>query len=183
MNQSDIAAAILDRSAFEAFLAAVTPASRSSEEKLSYNLSRWLKRNGGLFVRAFYAPEPGALAWDPAKTHPPMIYLGFPDDGWLHGARLSSILTMGTKADSWAYPPGEFDLPLVEITEAFWAAYIELGKCALDPEHSLYWPSDRFVESLDGGTRVCRWCARSEAREIRPMTVYQTSWKMVQSAS
>jgi hypothetical protein len=156
---------------------AITPPSRDYAEKFSFNLAVWVREHKNLTPRFYYAPqcfEKGRPAqYSEEITCPSLILVGLADDGWCHGSRLSSVLCNGRKEETCAFPPNQG--PFLDITEQLLARYLRHGKCALDPEHTLYWERGRYTE--DRASRVCNWCGRVEHRHETPRTVIDVTWK------
>ncbi len=148
----------------------------SDKEKYSQNLFRWLRKNRNVPVFAAFSPlsfvdENMTTERDTSKTQCSHIYIGVGDldQGWLHGARLSEIITNGTKAQSWAHPPNRKFV----ILKDWFEQYIKQGKCFIDPEHIFY--HERWDE-VDT-ERSCKWCDRKEAKYIE--MVPKESWVLV----
>ena len=156
------------------FIRAIRP-TQGRADRFSQNLYRWLRRHPHytqVFFRRGNASSLGApdTAYDPERTQASQIYVGLVDDGDLLGSRLSEILVDGAKTQTWCYP----GFPCDEITEAFWAGYKAIGKCAIDPEHRLYADKERYRG--DDTARVCCWCGRHEEAFTEARVVRQTVW-------
>lgn len=139
----------------------------------SQNLLKWVRkyRDKPLFVA--FATE-GTKVYDPGKTQSGNLYVGFHglDDGWLHGSQLTAILCDGAKAATAAYQP---KMQFQAIPE-WWGRYIKGGKCAIDPEHSLYSDHERWAVAEDGKSRRCLWCGDYE-QYLHIEMVPETDWR------
>lgn len=149
------------------------------EDKYSANLYRWLVKS---HRKHWTAPNVfiqlghdicQVESFNPDQTQAPAIYLGMPDNGDLFGSHLSRILTMGAKAETACYTGFALPHRAIDITQDFWERYLLLGKCAIDPEHTLY-GSERYDTS--NKHRQCRWCGRKEASHIEKQIVSKTVW-------
>ncbi len=127
------------------------------KDRYSLNLYRFLRKKPHYHQVFLHCGIAGQEHWDPERTLVPAIFVGLGDAPFILGARLSEIICKGGSTQTAAH--ALFD-HCVEITDAFWARYIEIGKCAIDPEHTLYADSDRYAEVEE--TRRCRWCGRIE---------------------
>ena len=160
----------------------ITPPSRDSREKFSFNLARWVKkhgRHGPLGARIFFTPRiwgKGDDVFDPLRTQPHHMAVGiYYSDGapGISGSRLSSVLCMGAREQPVFFI---YEDPQ-DVTDIWLPAYLERGKCAIDPEHnSLYNERDRFDVASDEQSRVCRWCGQTFTRKDTPRTVIDTTW-------
>ncbi|MBU2765817.1 hypothetical protein HAP94_06305 [Acidithiobacillus ferrivorans] len=95
-----------------------------------------------------------------------VLWIGSLDYGWLHGARLMGVLCHGTLERVMAHVPSiGFRGDLQEIT-SFWADYMRIGRCALDPEHQKSFVGDetRWAVSDDGHHRSCLWCGNAHQK-------------------
>ena len=132
-------------------LAAIDP---RNGPQFSPNLYRFLKGRGQTWATTcrVYLDMDGILR------------IGSLDDGWLHGARLMGVLCYGLREQVWAHPPGSLG-DLREITD-FWADYLRIGRCAIDPEHRRYFIGDetRWAFSNDGHHRSCLWCGNAHQK-------------------
>jgi hypothetical protein len=86
------------------------------------------------------------------------------EDGWFHGAWLMGVLCYGPREQVWAHPPGNLG-GLQGITD-FWADYMRIGRCAIDPEHQRSFIGDetRWAVSDDGNHRTCLWCGNARQK-------------------
>jgi hypothetical protein len=61
----------------------------------------------------------------------------------------------------------------------FWQTYKAIGRCAVDPEHKVWFLNDdeRWEVSEDGKIRSCRWCGNHTQRfEEYTEVVHRTRW-------
>lgn len=107
------------------------------------------------------------------------LWIGYADGDYLIGARLLQVLCLGRKAERWAYP--HLISKLTEVPD-FWKRYQAIGRCAIDPEHQMYFVDDETRWQVDGDYRRCLWCGEAEQkRDIRVETVEHESWVFVGS--
>lgn len=168
----------------EDHLKAITPPTDEYSEKFSFGFAAAIRSERGAtlhLLRILFAPTPERPEWNPNITCTDQLYLGFPDDGWIIGRWMPRILTTGRKAERWAFGPSHFPMGFVDVTDAFMARYLEVGKCAIDPWHGMYWDTARY--STDGDTRICNWCGRVEHRHETPRTVIDVTWKPAQATA
>lgn len=131
----------------------------SRSDRFSLNLMKWVRKHQDYPLFVAYTPiccitGQHLPEFNPDKTCASQLYIGLGnmDDGWLHGSRLSEIICNGTAATSFAYPPRMN----FQIIDHWWGLYLAKGKCAIDPEHSLYYDRERWEEQ--GNSRLCLWC-------------------------
>jgi len=151
---------IMDR---KELLRLIKPVSGSG--KFSTNLYRWIRKNEH-YDRVLLKPESDVVDFPNEKNCDSIIYLGFTDKEWLHGRHLSSIIS-DCKAQTYAFPG--LGRKVKDITEKFWAEYLRIGICAIDPEHWLYgdYKKDRYEVFDDGQSRRCKYCGRVEVKRIK----------------
>ncbi len=129
--------------------------------QFSPNLYRFLKRKGQAWADA-------CRVYRDADN---ILRIGLLDDGWFHGAWLMGVLCYGTLEQVWAHPPGNLGY-LQEITD-FWADYMRIGRCAIDPEHIRSFIGDETRWAVHGDERSCLWCGnahqklRTRVEEVR----------------
>ena len=128
----------------------------SWDGRFSENLWRWVRKhkNRDLIVAysrisCYDGSDLGEYAYD-KQPHNIAIGCGDIDDGWLHGSRLSTIISQGTKADIYAFPPHNHWV----LVPDWFERYVKMGKCLIDPGHVFY--PERW--EYDGDQRTCRWC-------------------------
>ena len=88
------------------------------------------------------------------------ITIGQIRDGsvYVSGRNLGDITAKvrGVMSMNYAYTKGIWQLK--EITDEFWAAYLQKGRCVWDAEHGMYMQNDENRYSYEDGFRVCNWC-------------------------
>lgn len=149
-------------------------------DKYSDNLAKWLKK------RKDWPVEAAFLHWSnidgshveivPGATQPNQILLGHgkDGDGWFYGTKLNNILSDGTRAEQYAYPPKFQTTPLPD----WHSGYVTGGKCFIDPEHRWYSDRDRWLVSEDGNARICRWCGDFEqVKHETNRVIIDTHWR------
>ena len=135
--------------------------------KYSPNLHAWLTRQSKKHraeTSRVFATKDGTL------------YIGFLDDGYLIGSKLIAVLCNGKKEDSWAFGNlGE----LAEVLD-FWARYMAVGRCEIDPEHKMHFVGDDTRWRTTGDHRECLWC-RNHLQKLRRWVepVERSAWESV----
>lgn len=146
----------------------------SRHERYSENLMKWLRKQKEAPFFAAISTSDGVV-YDPAKTQASRIFIGrhrIDEEGFLFGSRLSNILCTGAKTETFAFVPS---MKFVVIP-GWWEGYISLGKCFIDPEHTLYYDRERWEKSGDGKTRECVWCGNHE-QYLHTEMVPRQSWR------
>lgn len=147
-------------------LAAIDP---RNGPQFSPNLYKFLKKQGRVRASAYRV----------FRDADNVLWIGSQDYGWLHGARLMGVLCNGPLERVWAHVPSiGFRGGLREIT-SFWADYMRIGRCAIDPEHQKSFIGDeaRWTVSDDGNHRSCRWCGNAhQKRETWVEQVQRERW-------
>jgi hypothetical protein len=68
--------------------------------------------------------------------------------------------------------------------EDFWDRYSEVGRCAIDTTHWMFFIGDagRWLE--DGETRTCQWCGKhTQRRHTIVETVERSEWRPVEDTA
>lgn len=163
----------------------ITPPDAGRQHRFSYNLARWVRHHGKWGARIFFLPQ----LWERQDpTQPPvfdltqgqshMLFIGtYHADGapGVAGCRLSQVLCNGAREQ-----PGFYCLKdPQDVTDLWLPAYLERGKCAIDPRHRIYADRERWDVAEDEQTRTCRWCGATFRRREEPRTVIDTFWDAV----
>jgi len=146
-------------------IAAVNP---KNGTKFSPNLYQWLTKRDTRRLRK------NAVV---CKDKDGKLFVGALDDGWLHGSNLMRVLCVGGKAEVFAFYLGAHE----EIAN-FWQRYMEIGRCAIDQDHRMYFTGDDARWKTEGDTRHCQWCgnhSQTLRRWIEP--VDRQRWETVPS--
>lgn len=159
-------------------LKAIQPAEIGRSDKMSWNLFRfmraWRRKYDHTPLRVFHVPEEGNDAWNADATNLRGVTLGFRDDNWICGARLTCILH--GEFQMWAYTPTHAK-GAADITEAFCAAYLERGRCLFDPDHSmLLYDDDGRWTNHGADARTCNWCRHEQVRTVETVTTTRERW-------
>lgn len=135
----------------------------------SPNLYKWMKRN------AHFYQEGGtpATVWR-IKPDAPIankfgqntLFLGFPSgehatDTTFIGVKLMAALKDGGLKECWAYNHAD----QLEAIPNFWETYLQVGRCAIDPEHRTHFSDQRFNQK--GDHRTCIWCGQHQQRTVQ----------------
>lgn len=103
------------------------------------------------------------------------LWIGFPDDYFLIGRRLASVLC---SAEGQIFAHSNLG-PLTEVTD-FWANYVRVGRCAIDSEHQHSFINDETRWEVHGDSRSCLWCGKVHQKLERiPKTVIHEVWSNV----
>jgi hypothetical protein len=155
----------------------------SKSPSFSPNLYQWMRqkahfyRDGG-HAEFVYRVLPGSRAEKAFGAGTLLIgrpYNAYEGDTDFSGIRLIAALCQGAKADRVCYP-GIMDS--LEPVEGFWTRYLQVGRCAVDPDHAEHFVSaDRF--SVSGDVRSCRWCGAKHQRTLVPRIVHDETWTAV----
>lgn len=147
----------------------------------SPNLYRWMQRRAHFYLDGgvaenVYRVKPGTPTADSFGAGTLIIghpFNGHPGDTDFSGVRLYHALCNGRKALSWCYGNMAPDL---EVVEGFWDRYLQVGRCAIDPEHQEHFSgADRFA--MKGDIRKCLWCGHQQRQILTPRTVYDETWE------
>jgi hypothetical protein len=82
------------------------------------------------------------------------LWIGYPDDFFFVGTRLLSALCSDRRNRVAAY------IGLTKLVEApeMLEKYLEIGRCAFDPEHRISFQDERWEYNATGNLRRCVWC-------------------------
>lgn len=139
----------------------------------SPNLHEYMKEHGHFFrdggtLVGVYSVRPSTRAAESYGEG--TLMLGIHDGDFVTGTRVISALCNGASAERSAHPIGKSVIPV----DGFWSEYLNIGRCAIDPAHTVHFHDDRF--SMNGDTRTCQWCGAKHERVLTPRTVYDVSW-------
>lgn len=142
--------------------------------KYSPNLYAYLKRKAKgpwLQLQRVFKDEQGGL------------WMGYFDDvGHFNGAKMGRVLTEGGKAETFCY----VNLGGLREIEGFWDHYIQDGRCAIDPQHEMYFVGERWRTSEDGNSRSCLWCGKAHQFKhdiVTTKVVHSTEWRSTPPAA
>lgn len=141
-------------------LSAINPKNGS---KFSPNLYKWLSKKS--------SPH---RAWSSRvyKDKDGILWIGILEKRELIGSMLIGVLCNGTKEGTAAWQK----IDAVEIKD-FWTRYREIGRCAIDAEHSMYFIGDDSRWSINGDSRSCLWCGNANQVMKRwTETLARTAW-------
>lgn len=127
-------------------LAAIAP---NKGTRFSPNLHRWLSardKSRRAWMSRVYRDADGTL------------WIGFLDAGEFFGTKLYSVLCNGAQQDTacWVNLRGLAELP------DFWAQYMRVGRCAIDPAHERSFIGDDTRWLVRDDTRSCQWCGGAQ---------------------
>ena len=159
MNTSRLNAPLLEQ---PLKLSAIAPA---MGEKYSPNLHAFLsaRKNSSLKTYGRVFEDAEGLLW-----------LGYFFDGDFIGARMSQVLCYGRTCQMYSYS----GMTLKKLPE-FWRQYEAHGRCALDPEHQMFFLNDKTRWAVHGDTRHCQWCGKvSQQLKTRIVSHTEEYWEM-----
>ena len=133
------------------------------DARYSSNLYRWLGGRRGKVMGFWHVYK---IAGKP--------FIGSLDrHGGFVGSRLTRVLCEGGHADI-VVEAGV--LPSQEV-KTFWARYLRLGKCVLDPKHVDY-HSGRYDYDAKESRRTCRFCKKTFKRVVKRkrIVVEEVAW-------
>lgn len=144
--------------------------------KFSPNLYQWMRKHAHFYADGAGTPH-GVWRVKPGMGrdiyHEGSLMLGMAGDhGDFLGTRLMSVLCEGAKATNWCLP-GLLDR--LEPVEDFWDRYVQVGRCAIDPDHSIHYIDDRWHQNSTD-KRTCRWCSHEQNRHLLSEIVEREAW-------
>jgi hypothetical protein len=93
-------------------------------------------------------------------------------EGDFSGALLMTVLSRGPDAPRMCYPN---IMRCLEQVGGFWPRYLRIGRCAIDPLHTLHFSgNDRYAENHD--YRTCLWCGLKQRRLDSTQTIPVENW-------
>jgi len=146
----------------------------------SPNLYHWMRESAHFYTdggvaESVYRVKTGTLAAETFGAGTLLIGYpinGYPGDADFSGIRLMAVLCQGAKAGRVCFVGIAPDL---ELVEGFWDCYLNVGRCAVDPEHQEHFiGGERY--RIDGDARACLWCGVTHKRVLTPRTVMDESW-------
>jgi hypothetical protein len=97
------------------------------------------------------------------------------DDGFISGVPLRQIVCEGKK-EVFAYPLHW----LRDVTEAFWADYLSMGRCAWDKRHIMGMQSDDHrISAISKEHHVCNWCGQHMLVQAKRELTWKKSRSLV----
>lgn len=144
--------------------------------QFSPNLYQWMKKNGH-FGRDGSGTPYSVWRVKAGNAKAPFgegsLMIGMPGDlGDFLGSRLMNVLCEGGKASTWCYPGLQQRL---EPVEGFWERYLSVGRCAVDPDHSIHYLDDRWFQA-GPDKRTCRWCGLVQGRRVFSEMIEREEW-------
>ncbi len=133
--------------------------------KYSPNLHAWIRKNWKNSGLPLVVTTP--------RSGDGVRYIGVERaDGWISGTRLTNVLCHRGASFIWANP-----LNGLEVDPDFWANYIRDGRCAIDPEHQIYFSWSETRWKTEGEVRECQWCGHHvQVRLDWTETVHKSAW-------
>lgn len=152
----------------------------SKSASYSPNLYKWMKAkahfyaDGGVAQGVYRVLENSRLAneFGAGTLFIGCFYNQYEEDKDFSGATLMSALCSGKDAGGYCYVRAKDSL--VEV-KGFWEQYLEIGRCAIDPQHDMHFlGDDRFVEN--GDVRTCLWCKSRHKKKLIETVVVKEKW-------
>lgn len=147
----------------------------------SPNLYRWMKRHSHFYrdggtADSVYRVKAGSRSAEIFGEG--RLLIGHPLNGHamdtdFSGSRLLGALANGDRERRYCYTQIVGDL---ELVEGFWDRYLQVGRCAIDPEHSVYFSSSSERFSVRGDHRTCLWCGHHQTRHVTARIVHDEIW-------
>lgn len=146
----------------------------------SPNLYKWMRehahfyKDGGV-AETVYRVKPNTPSAKHFGANTKVI--GYPINGYegdtdFSGALLIGVLCNGVNEKRACYAGLALD---VELVDNFWEQYLDIGRCAIDPEHKEHFINgERYV--IEGDTRTCLWCNAKQKRVLTNRVVIDESW-------
>lgn len=155
----------------KAFAETIKPAVKGQSDKFSWRLyQRALKRGRErVYISAWnnilgipFDPALAALkAGDRKQRAWLMIGEEIEESGWFHGAWLQGVTRKGQRVDeSFAYGPGHNTGAWLDVTDWFWKAYLERGRCIIHGDQSHDWLK------INRNARKCKHCGAHQRRTV-----------------
>lgn len=156
----------------KAFAETIKPAVKGQSDKFSWRLyQRALKRgrervyiSGWNSIRGIpFEPDLAALkAGDRKQRQWLMIGEEIEEGGWFHGARIQSVTRKGMQRvdESFAYGPGFYTKSWLDVTDWFWSAYLEKGRCIIHGDYAHEWMR------INRNARKCKHCGSHQKRAV-----------------
>lgn len=140
----------------------VKPTSHGKSDFFSWQLYRWLVKNPDA-IRIYERNENNN-----GSVVDSDLIIGYPRDGdWVHGRQLRNLCLQGADLQCYAYGAAHGSRDWKDVTYDFWEAYVLRGVCAIHGDYAHKW-------ELNGDTRVCEYCYKTESKVIRGTT--QVVW-------
>ena len=148
-------------------LSAIDPKRHS---RYSPNLFKWLsnpdRKNSYLFHEIKVYRDSENILWIG------WFDLSVRDNYNFLSVRLISVLC--DSKENWGWRNRE---NMTEI-EGFWQQYEAIGRCAIDPDHNMFFVGDEHRWRQEGDTRYCQWCSRVTQRlHTWTETVERQAWR------
>jgi hypothetical protein len=164
---------MIQRDCYKLNLSQIHP---SAGKAFSPNLYEWMKKNAHFYKDGAGTPHgvwrvKAGMARD--AFHEGALMLGMAgDQGDFLGSRLMNVLCEGRKAATWCYPGL---LARLEPLADFWSTYLRVGRCAIDPDHSIHYLDERWAHRSET-QRVCVWCGLVQNRHVFSQLVEREDW-------
>lgn len=149
----------------------------------SPNLYRWMMRYGHEFsdggvAETIYRVIPNSRLANEYGAG--TLFIGCPynqheKDADFSGSQIMTVLCNGSKATRYCLAGAMRSL---EVVENFWDLYLQIGRCAIDPDHNEHFlGNDRY--SVSGDVRTCLWCGKKHQKIVVPKTTFEEDWIQV----
>ncbi|WAT32256.1 hypothetical protein [Pseudomonas sp. GXZC] len=136
-------------------LSAISP---KKSPALSANLHRWMRSHGRAGDTVYRLNAGGKLSGLYAAG---TLFLGQPYADYSGDTDFSGVLLMGVLCNGSSVTRvclGGAAPTLVEV-EDFWEQYKQVGRCAIDVNHTVGFRDESKRFHLVDGQRTCKWCA------------------------
>ena len=144
----------------------IKPKESMKSDFFSWNLYRWIRKHPHR-NRIWSATWNICTGVDIAR----ILYVGSKREGdWIHCTQLRRLCSGSGrgKQEAYAYNHNHDTANWVDVTEEFWAKYMEIGVCAIHGDLAHKW-------KYEGNGRVCEYCGKSEEKET--VLISQNIWR------
>lgn len=146
----------------------------------SPNLYRWMRRHAHFFAQGgvhesvyrVRADSAGARTFGAGTLLIGAPYSAYEGDTDFSGTRLMAVLCQGVEASSFC---NVGVAPSLEVIDGFWDRYLEVGRCAIDPDHREHFHGGNRYQ-VDGASRTCLWCGVTQRLTLQPRIVHDELW-------
>ena len=165
-----------------AFAQKIKPAVRSQSDKYSWRLYLRAMRNGreriyisawdNLHGQPFTPTLEGLKAGD--RMHMRLLYIGYMhDERYFSGQPVREVARHGKGHCDYSYGPGFDTGHWLDVTDWFWANYIERGRCVVWHDSVHEWVM------INRNARKCAHCGKHEQRTVVTKKIVERidSWK------
>jgi hypothetical protein len=151
------------RFAVEPFTDLVRALAPKNSRAFSANLFRWMRSRGRAGDTVYRLDAAGKLAsvYGAGTLFLGQPYADYSGDTDFSGVLLMAVLCNGSSATRVCFAG---DAPSLVEVENFWGLYKQVGRCAIDEDHSIGFTDHAKRFHQVDGQRTCKWCATPVAK-------------------